>query len=554
MGFLDSLPYLVANANNGLNGLFTGPRITIDPTPLGEGYRSLTAARRAFRPFIIGLIPPDIEINFKPIDKMNQRAAVPAGSTVAGQSASAGVNITPKGVKKTLVAGEELKPERTKFTCKELGDSICNSLRERGYDEGTVNRLAPLMVGNICAETALKGKTFTCNNYNIGNVHAGSAGEYNTPGDPSSGIKEGSLKPPKYGKYVLGYDTVGSTEKGKVPGQKYPVYFQASSSLDESTGRWIDTTTRGWPGILNAQNPTEYVAAIRPDLHGGPKKPYFTSGEDHYVRMVNAGSGKYGTVQTSTAPTLTGINGAESTTLSYQGIDAGTGNAVAQTQAKAKPNVDIITTGNITAPESDDPLRNNGRNIRVTEDKERFGIVEKQVDQINNQIRAAKRVPPLGMLINPSDFSRSYEHSIDAPKVRRGHIIHLWLEKPLSISCKGVTAAQYILNSVGDGGLTNRFRAQSLSHLNLMSLVRIYKNNGYIFSGDAFGELNSNMPLIAMSVYIYYDGHIYLGSFDDFSVMDSADKPYNMDYSFRFTARYDIDVTSITDNQIAGLE
>jgi hypothetical protein len=526
MGFLDSLINLVWDANKSLDDLFTGSRISTDPTALGNGYSSFTAARPSLKPFIVGLIPPDIDVNFKPIDQINQRLSIPGKSTANNQSVSAG---TSRGGGRA-----QLQPKRTKFDCQNLGDSICRSLKQRGYDDATVNRIAPLMVGQICTETGVKGNQFSCQNYNMGNVHAGPGGQYNVPGDPSSGIKPGSLTPPRGGQYILGYDTTAS-------GQKYPVYFQASNTLDDATGKWVDTLIDKWPGVIDAQDASGYTKALRPDLYGGHGGAYFVSSPQAYERGIESGSGRY---QVTTVSSQGGVE--------YSNLEGTIGGP--PEASYGPPGVDIMTTGNITDMESDDPLNNTGRNIRITTDNERLNIVAAQVAQVNSQIIAAWSIPPLGMIINPSDFTRSYEHTIDAPKVRRGHIIHLWLEKPLSISCKGVTAAQYIISSTGDGGLTNRFRAQSLSYLNLMSLVRIYKNNGYIYSGDSFGELNSNIPLIAMSVYIYYDGHIYLGSFDDFSISDNADKPFNLEYSFKFTCRYDMDVTSITDNQIVGLE
>jgi hypothetical protein len=212
-----------------------------------------------------------------------------------------------------------------------------------------------------------------------------------------------------------------------------------------------------------------------------------------------------------------------------------------------------MSGGNITDLEKDDPIGGRtGRNIRPV-DGVRQETVQKQVKYLQNQVAAAKSIPALYMLISPQTFSRSYEHSIDTPKGRRNHIVHMWLEKPMTISCKGVTAAQYIMNSAGTGGLTHQKRVHSLSYRNLMSLVRTYKNNGYLFSGkENFGDRNDHVRLIGMSVYIYFDGHFYIGSFDDFSVTDSADKPYNLEYSFKFTVRYDMEVESVTDAQVGG--
>jgi hypothetical protein len=147
------------------------------------------------------------------------------------------------------------------------------------------------------------------------------------------------------------------------------------------------------------------------------------------------------------------------------------------------------------------------------------------------------------MLVNPSKFTRSYEQTVDPVKVRRGYAVHVWNERPLSISCDGVTAAQYAFRADGEGGLTHFNRLYSASYKNLMSLVSFYRNNGHIYRGAPNNDpYNMGVPTISMSVYIYYDEKIYVGSFDDFSVTDDAEKPYNMSYSFKFTVRYEVDL------------
>ena len=69
----------------------------------------------------------------------------------------------------------------------------------------------------------------------------------------------------------------------------------------------------------------------------------------------------------------------------------------------------------------------------------------------------------------------------------------------------------------------------------------IYKNNGVIFAG---GASQPGIPILACSIYIYYDNHVYIGSFNDFSIDDDASKPFNMGYSFSFDVRYDLDIDS----------
>ena len=213
------------------------------------------------------------------------------------------------------------------------------------------------------------------------------------------------------------------------------------------------------------------------------------------------------------------------------------------------PNASVMMSGNIDSTDPEDTLSITGRNIVVSD--KRQDAANKQLNELKNQIDSANKIPSLLMLINPSEFTRNYEHQVDYPKGRRGQITHMWLEKPLTISCKGVTAAQYAFGPTG-GGLTHIHRLHSLSYANLMSLVMMYRNNGHLYTQAVTGDQhNWGIPVISMSVFIYYDSHIYIGSFDDFSVSDDAEKPFNLSYAWKFTSRYDFEVTEINDQVVA---
>jgi len=207
---------------------------------------------------------------------------------------------------------------------------------------------------------------------------------------------------------------------------------------------------------------------------------------------------------------------------------------------------------NITDANAEDPLSDQlGRNISIAYGQ-RVEDVQKQTNYLNQQILAIQAMPALMMLVNPSEFNRSYEHTTDPVKTRSGFVVNMWLEKPLVISSKGVTAGQYVFQSDGGGGISALNRIYSVSYQNLMSLVSMFKNNANIFTDGTFGDGNTGIPLISMSLYIYYDNHIYIGSFDDFTITDDGNKPYNLTYDWKFTVRYDIDTTGISDNFITG--
>jgi len=188
--------------------------------------------------------------------------------------------------------------------------------------------------------------------------------------------------------------------------------------------------------------------------------------------------------------------------------------------------------------EENDPYGRLGR--RISKDDVRAQHTNKVVEDMKEQIDQISKTPSMMLYVNPRSFNRNYEQSVDVAGGWRGQIVSAWLERPMKISGSGTTAAQYAVNASGFGGLTNLNKIYSLSYENLMSLALIYQNNGWIYSGFGYDQSNVGVPVIGLNLFIYYDGHIYIGSFDSFKIGESADKPWTLEYSFEFTVRYDI--------------
>jgi hypothetical protein len=168
--------------------------------------------------------------------------------------------------------------------------------------------------------------------------------------------------------------------------------------------------------------------------------------------------------------------------------------------------------------------------------------IQRLIQSVNNQIIAYSNLSPIYFIVNPASFSRSYAATVDVAKGRRGSIVSMWNEQPLSISASGSTPAQFFVDgsSKPQGGLTNINRIYSVSYQNLMQMVSIYKTNGIMYTDPTEMNGNGGIPIYPLSCYIYYDGRIYVGSFDSFTVSDTADKPHNLSYDFNFTCRYEV--------------
>lgn len=181
------------------------------------------------------------------------------------------------------------------------------------------------------------------------------------------------------------------------------------------------------------------------------------------------------------------------------------------------------------------------RQARQEEDNEGF---------IRAQILAMKDLPPLFMYVNPAEFSVSYNHVIsDGNKGRDGYIIEHWgLQQP-TISASGTIGATYIhasnRNGNATGGLTQLHRQSSAAYQNFMNLFQIYRNNSYIYN------LDRRISVLG-SVKIFYDGTIYTGSFDSFSITETETAPFTLEYKFDFTVRFQDSISSVSENNFTG--
>lgn len=473
----------------------------------GEILGTLTASKRPVKPFIVGFIPPDNPVNFVPTS--------PALSVLAdiGGPASG-----PKSVStsKRVSSGNDGELERVNARV------FVDELRQKVFDEyQSQTGVTPseeslrLIVSHIVAENGPaygNPPSFPTFNFNLGNSHASKEGTY-TPEASSRAIRKGvdptfgiATYPPRPngGTYYLGTDYDGGN-------RAYPVYFTAFTSLDSAVAYQVNLLVRGYPKAAVALTEEEYIDGL---LNQPGRAPYFEANPIYYEGVLKARGAEYDK-RYSDSPL-----GIVSGPISPPGTEE-----VTRTIMKSGVN-------------PNDPLSSAlGRPVQLA-DATQQRIVANQVKALQRQIRAVQSVPPLVLLVNPKTFNRSYENSSDTGvKGRYGQIVHTWLERPFTIDASGVTAGQYAVDTEGSGGLTNVNRIHSLSYKNLLSLVGIYKNNGSLLSGT---EADKGIPILGMSVFIYYDEHVYLGSFDSFNVDDTADKPYNMAYNFKFSVRYDL--------------
>jgi hypothetical protein len=165
-------------------------------------------------------------------------------------------------------------------------------------------------------------------------------------------------------------------------------------------------------------------------------------------------------------------------------------------------------------------------------------------------IENMRNTPPLRLLVNPSTFKIASEKIVsDGNWSRNGAIVEHWGGQQDKIDASGRLAAFLAIDAnnpdqYADGsspGLTRVARNYTASFQNFLSLYLLYKNNGYLLTSgleqsNVQGKFSSRLSLIG-SVYIYYDSALYIGSFDTFTITETDDKPYTLEYNFQFTVR-----------------
>lgn len=181
-----------------------------------------------------------------------------------------------------------------------------------------------------------------------------------------------------------------------------------------------------------------------------------------------------------------------------------------------------------------------------------------QANVLTQAIQQMAQTPPLRMLVNPRSFKNSLEKiTADGNWGRSGPIIEHWGENLDKIEGSGKIAAFYSLDTSPPGinlnnassdspsagpGLSRMTRNYSTSYQNFLSLYLIYRSNAgiwtydYINPGSGTNAGPVNLATVG-SVYIYYDNILYVGGFDTFSITESDEAPFSLEYSFAFTVR-----------------
>jgi len=143
--------------------------------------------------------------------------------------------------------------------------------------------------------------------------------------------------------------------------------------------------------------------------------------------------------------------------------------------------------------------------------------------------------------INPTSMKMSSSKVIQRTQTRGGFVEQHWGEGARSISFDMATGGFMRLytglsNVTGIGGLTNGGidtdggRRDTIAYDKYLDMLALFHNNGMVY--DDRGEIVFNGV-----IQVTFDEGTYTGWFNDFSVTESAEKPYQFQLTASFTVR-----------------
>lgn len=142
-----------------------------------------------------------------------------------------------------------------------------------------------------------------------------------------------------------------------------------------------------------------------------------------------------------------------------------------------------------------------------------------QIDGLPDKLK----VPDLIIRLNPNTLRSDFTQLINRKRTYGGFIEEHWGEQLDSLSMDSLTSTFF-----GASGLTNTNRRDTDAYREFDELVSIYRNNGSIYDPQS-------RKLIAQgTIVMNYDFAIYQGFFERFSISDTADKPFDLKFSFSF--------------------
>jgi len=134
------------------------------------------------------------------------------------------------------------------------------------------------------------------------------------------------------------------------------------------------------------------------------------------------------------------------------------------------------------------------------------------------------------LLVNPESVNHGKTQTTNAAMTRRGFVTQVWGPNQDLLTGNGKTAAFM----TPETGLTNKGQQRSIGFQNFMAFFSAYRNNGYELLDLTDLKGLTRVINVIHGVEISYDGQIFMGHFNNFTIDEVAETPYILNYNFEF--------------------
>jgi hypothetical protein len=142
--------------------------------------------------------------------------------------------------------------------------------------------------------------------------------------------------------------------------------------------------------------------------------------------------------------------------------------------------------------------------------------------------------------VNPSSMKMAYTKVIERTQTLGGFVEFHWGDGPGEITFEMATGG-FMRLYTGLSNVTGGFgsldvggtRRETIAYDKYLDLLALFHNNGAIY--DANGNI-----FLEGAIKVAFDGGVYVGWFNSFSVSEEVSKPYQFALSAGFTTMYEI--------------
>jgi len=522
--------------------------LELQPDELSGAFLGVSGAAPNPKPFIVGLLPPQDAITGKLLDRSASlsrvlQTPIPSGEFVrASDPMSGSDSSTPGGIPDQTLptindsTDPRINPRALSPSFWDQYVQMCNRLgvdpselaavlfAESGFRSGKVNYV--LVEGKPTNKPQAKGF-----NQIIKSVGVKAVGM-----TPEEWDEMETYPPEKSLVYTEAYFKK-SNIKGKKAGAIYASNFGGNNNPDGTSY----ASYAQMDGFLRSKGETPANGSTFTDAE---RSKYFRSPSSQQASITqNPGlvtSGTYGPI---IAKDATDKNLSPVPVWVASAIDDAkrrVGNSLGSSPFPASSSTNWAKQGSASAKQANkETAENANKDLNKTELGKRYGEAQRStILALASAVQAVQNTPPLRLMVNPVSLKVSGTSVLETEWSRSGPITQHDGKEPEKLEASGKVAAFFVKDLRGPGpGITATAASYSEGYKNFLSLYLIYRNNGRIYQADTDNPATRGIALVG-SVFLYYDGTLYIGAFENFSITRTEENPHGLEYSFSFRVSY----------------